>query len=794
MTWIVDFFVSRPRALVAALLRSIRWRVLNHDGRRRRMLAARREARRILRQTRRRYPWTLGMQATTKNHTDIAVSAPANASVFNAPLGQLDSALADAEGALGDFVISGGLPPTSLTLTVAQPAIRAFIQNTYVQVVAQNLVMTASMDNYVDLDSAGVYRITTVASAALAPAVFVNSIRLYRAGASVSAVVAIVDLRPVPTLGATDITGAVQFPGGINQSTLSNWFAKLASDPANAKLVFLGDSTSLETTGLYPRLRNFHTAPGEGLGGMVGDPAHIIAGGNNGVSCNYWIQFGPGMGTGGLPYSYTQLLTDAPDLVVMSWGLNDVRQGGRSQAQFTADLTTAIRMIRKGLPKTDIVLRMPNSMTTDDVNANGYVVPNASAQAYTDILRQSYLSLVNRWPNVVVWDSQNQVFGTQCKLQSAGAPNFTLMTDQLHPNGGGYVKIVDHLVAQIIGYWPPFSRARALSAMVENPAAPWTVYPRVVEHPDYYTLIAQGDYIAQSAGGLIFGASSWPQGNSIAPGAQGLDFSGQRIADIQAFDIVQMARDTVFRIPATTGFIGDPSGLASWPRCNLITMGVGFPPANTVTAGTVKVWREKSGSDNLLAALSKAGPLAYPFVKIGHISGGGVNPQITAIPSQRTASQWNVIPADLLYVDGYPTNPIALTTVGLVKSGANLWLNGMPDLTAYVGRLCVIVGQHPPEALGDHLNGANGGGVLVAAGTVPAQGSVDVAIAYPGAIFTGANAPVTGVIAQPRGAIIAGVLWHAWVSAADTITVRFVNPTIAGIVVGNVNFDFWLIR
>ncbi len=132
---------------------------------------------------------------STQNHTDITTGAPANASVVNAPLGQLDNALADVELQFGDFVVSGGLAGTSATLVVSQPATRAFVINSWVSAALQNLTMAASNDNYVDLDNTGVYHITSVANGAAIPAVFANSIRLYKAVSNATAVTSVQDFR-----------------------------------------------------------------------------------------------------------------------------------------------------------------------------------------------------------------------------------------------------------------------------------------------------------------------------------------------------------------------------------------------------------------------------------------------------------------------------------------------------------------------------------------------------------------------------------------------------------------------
>jgi hypothetical protein len=163
---------------------------------------------------------------TVKNHTDLTFGAPAAAATFNSPLGQLDNALADLEAQLGDFVGTGGLAGTSATLIVAQPATRAFAINAWVNVLAQNLTMAASNDNYVDLDNAGLYHVTSVANGAGAPVVFANAIRLYKAVSNATAVTSVVDLRPVSLLRSRQQTA--QIVAGV-----------LTPDPNLGELVFV---------------------------------------------------------------------------------------------------------------------------------------------------------------------------------------------------------------------------------------------------------------------------------------------------------------------------------------------------------------------------------------------------------------------------------------------------------------------------------------------------------------------------------------------------------------------------
>ena len=79
-----------------------------------------------------------------------------------------------------------------------------------------------------------------------------------------------------------------------------------------------------------------------------------------------------------------------PGLVVMCWGINDVRTGATSQAQLVALLTQAVNRIRAVLPTTDIVLWGPNTFLADDPTGAGLVTPSGNAQAYSSLLYGAY--------------------------------------------------------------------------------------------------------------------------------------------------------------------------------------------------------------------------------------------------------------------------------------------------------------------------------------------------------------------------------------------------------------------
>jgi lysophospholipase L1-like esterase len=229
------------------------------------------------------------------------------------------------------------------------------------------------------------------------------------------------------------------------QPSLKRWKAKLAGEPATAKILLIGDSTSDPATdagALLDRLKNVHTLPGEGLEGM--DPANIISHGRNGSKLvSEWM----------VNTAWTDAaVAAAPDLIVFSLGINDMREGIVSSEQMRTSIITYLGGIMARLPNADFVLRTPNSFTTDHQGGQTavWVVPTDAAQLYSTRLREVYGSLADQWPNAVVWDSQDRIFGRTSQLL---ADTRGLMKDQLHPSRHlGYPLIADYLVADVIGH------------------------------------------------------------------------------------------------------------------------------------------------------------------------------------------------------------------------------------------------------------------------------------------------------------------------------------------------------
>ena len=331
---------------------------------------------------------------------------------------------------------------------------------------------------------------------------------------------------------------------------LSNWFANGISKKV---ICFVGDSTTSNATALFSEFSNFYVKEGQGLYGV----GSILNYGENGASLAAFL-------ADQVPYGISATIAAQADLYVLSYGINDVRLGQTTEAQLTALLTTAVNRIRAGVPKADIVLRMPNSFLSVDVDSYGFVQPNASAPAYSTILRNAYMQLQDHWSNVAVLNTQDDVFGR------ASLTSSPYMVNQIHPSDAGYVALAQDLVG-LIGATVPYSSTQAAAALAADPSAPYTVYPRVVEDTDVYNLVATGRWVASSAQGFSNGYLdlSWP---------------GNKAGDIHCGDLMQMDANHVFAIPPMCVVI--PIG----QNTRVYNMGSTAPPV-TITGGTVNVWR-----------------------------------------------------------------------------------------------------------------------------------------------------------------------------------------------------------
>lgn len=214
-----------------------------------------------------------------------------------------------------------------------------------------------------------------------------------------------------------------------DMGTIDRWRRRLAANPMTAKMVLLGDSTSSEphNTTLYSNLRTNLTQPGMPLAGM--QAVNIIGGGNSGASLAAWLSDAAGANT--LPYSWADLQADAPDLVVISWGINDVRLGVTTLTQLIDRHETLLTMIRDELPGADVLIRMPPTLTTTVVGED--YVDGITHQAASTILREACLAFQGNRKHVEVLDLQAELFGL------ISTPTSPYKTDELHLSSTGMV-------------------------------------------------------------------------------------------------------------------------------------------------------------------------------------------------------------------------------------------------------------------------------------------------------------------------------------------------------------------
>ena len=296
-----------------------------------------------------------------------------------------------------------------------------------------------------------------------------------------------------------------------------------------------------------------------------------------------------------------------PGLIVLCFGINDVRTGATTQAQLVGLIRKAVDRIRAVLPQTDIVLWGPNSFLQDDVGGAGYISPNtaAAAQTYSTLLYGAYEQLKNTWPNVLVLQKQD-ILGKTCATYAAlGASSATsYMADQLHPGLGAQTQMADWL-APLIGFKKPFNSQRAALARVANPPAPYLVYPREVEDPALYDVVGQGAWVGQ--------------GNVSGNDYMDFTFPGPRFKEILAGDIVQMGTGgAVFQMPLTEVTLYNLNSTTT----RLGFTGTGLLPS--FSGGVVTVYRHKYEWDATIQSYAQQ-LNAYPYRRRFYVAAAGAS-------------------------------------------------------------------------------------------------------------------------------------------------------------------------
>jgi len=306
-------------------------------------------------------------------------------------------------------------------------------------------------------------------------------------------------------------------------------------------------------------------------------------------------------------------LTAPFQLIVFKYGVNDARIGTYANAAaFTANLIIAIKSMRERFPGVPIIAETPNSFLSVDTVGSGFVVPNSSAQAYSDIMRDGYLAIMGLFPDVVVHNTRDVVFS------NTALPNSIMMTEQIHPTGLGQTLVFNEEArlftgksaapgAQsadtaafrpdnaLIGFPETFNLAQAKKAELDQGVAlAPSQYPLIVLNGDY-EIITSGIMSAVAAGAANFGIGV-PISTAInVPPAYSQEGANVRPGDV----IVQLA---------TSGMgaaIAPLTGASSSNGSNVTAAYTGFGAPSGIIASTTAHWALHARHKYANSALAK---------------------------------------------------------------------------------------------------------------------------------------------------------------------------------------------
>ncbi len=476
-----------------------------------------------------------------------------------------------------------------------------------------------------------------------------------------------------------DSGGKLIGPGYLSPK-LTRFYQKLYSNPGSIKIGFIGDSTSdfASNASQIPVFTQVaYGQAGDPLGALNytavgGFPTCLPNFGSGGQTLAAWI--GNPTGSNGL----NAVIAAGLDLGIVAHGINDARTNSVTKDQLKALIIQQMNSLIAGSPGTDWILRMPNSFkipaTNTYIQQGTYPSLAAAAKAQTDILYYAYKELENYWPNVLLFNSQDLIFGRVCRATTS------LMSDDIHPN---YDLIVKELV-NIIAPPLPFSKGLSVDAINVNFPAPYTIYPRAMENTDFYDLIASARYNAQGANYIDVTCDN----ASILSGL------------LRRGDIINFG-DTFFINTNITVF----TALTVQDATHLRIIFTGSVPANTITGGPVKFFRSKYYNDiNTMPYIDNR--VVYKYIRTANISGGngyidistsdqsliyGYNGRYgsTIVP----ASKWQLLTTNVFIVAGLA--PIVLTGASFITlNETTLRINIAGSYGAYAGNAIIAGTQN----------------------------------------------------------------------------------------------------
>jgi len=126
-----------------------------------------------------------------------------------------------------------------------------------------------------------------------------------------------------------------------------------------------------------------------------------------------------------------------PDVIELSIGINDFRQGRGDVDTFTDEMVDYVNTLSQENPDADIILSVPAALSTVNVGdanyltgSNGRVNPDGLAQDITQQLRAAYTTASQRLEGIALLDVQQAITGTDADA----SPSPVFLRDQIHPN------------------------------------------------------------------------------------------------------------------------------------------------------------------------------------------------------------------------------------------------------------------------------------------------------------------------------------------------------------------------
>lgn len=348
-----------------------------------------------------------------------------------------------------------------------------------------------------------------------------------------------------------------EIPTQGEKAGLSGWLRDFLLN-RNKKVTTIGDSTADPITGaqyIWSEMTSFYTGSGDVLEGIT----FTHRGANGNTLQNFLANTPAGKGI-------EDVIADQADLYIFTYGINDVRLGATTQQQLIDRLDTAVQRLLKET-KGYILLRVPNSFLSDDPGNTGWLTPLSSAQAYTDLIWNAYMSFKGKYSRVDVLDMQSLVFGRTCNTLA----NSPLMADILHPSVEGYRRI-GRAIAGFVGIATPIREELIKKAITDNVTKPYLIYPKYLEsRPDLYEVVAQGYLVGMGSTYLDFDFSP-----SLAPNV------------IKGGYIIKIGDVLVYDLPSNV------QSLTQGNNTRLIN--VSFPDHANNKKGMVKVFKLKAVS------------------------------------------------------------------------------------------------------------------------------------------------------------------------------------------------------